>query len=557
MITVALYARVSSKSQAQNNTIESQIAELKHRIAADKHELLNEYEFKDDGLSGWSLEREGLDALRDKVGEDQIDKIYIHSPDRLSRKSAHQMILLDEFEKAGVEVIFLNHKTENNPESKLLLGMQGLVAEYECTKIMERSRRGKLHRAKKGCVSVIGIAPFGYNRIKHVDREKTKFEINEEEAKIVKQIFMWVGQERISIREVIRRLRDKSIRTRTGKKVWCPIIIWKVLRNPAYKGQAAFGKLKRVEKRERNKQKVSICRTDEDSWIYIPVPKIVDEGLFNKVQKQLDENRKRARMQREGGKKKYLLQGLVVCQNCGYAYSGAQCGVEGKKFSYYRCSSTIRITDGREKCTNKLVRTDMLETAIWEKVKNLLKNPEIIKNEYHRRIAENKNDESSDKKLARRENQIKQGIEKLMEDYYSQENVGDKGYISEEEFKQTMKRMRERLRGIEEEKKKVVDQKAIEKGMNLIINSIKSLYSSVKSNLEQLDWQTKRGIIKALVERIQIGYDQVEVAFRIEEPAQDGEIFNLQHCTGRHDKEAGGVCQVGFAFSCYLDFSKS
>ncbi len=130
-----------------------------------------------------------------------------------------------------------------------------------------------------------------------------------------------------------------------------------------------------------------------------------------------------------------------------------------------------------------------------------------------------------------------------MEDYYSQENVGDKGYISEEEFKQTMKRMRERLRGIEEEKKKVVDQKAIEKGMNLIINSIKSLYSSVKSNLEQLDWQTKRGIIRALVERIQIGYDQVEVAFRIEEPAQDGEIFNLQHCTGRHNKGAGEICQ--------------
>ncbi|WP_265043003.1 hypothetical protein [Wolbachia endosymbiont (group A) of Scambus nigricans] len=182
-------------------------------------------------------------------------------------------------------------------------------------------------------------------------------------------------------------------------------------------------------------------------------------------------------------------------------------------------------------------------------MKNLLKNPEIIKNEYHRRIAENKNDESSDKKFARRENQIKQGIEKLMEDYYSQENVGDKGYISEEEFKQTMKGMRERLRGIEEEKKKVVDQKAIEKGMNLIINTIKSLYSSVKSNLEQLDWQTKRGIIKALVERIQIGYDQVEVAFRIEEPAKDGEIFNLQHCTGRHDKGAGGVCQESFFVS--------
>ncbi|MDX5526858.1 MAG: hypothetical protein O7167_03140 [Wolbachia endosymbiont of Andrena nigroaenea] len=79
--------------------------------------------------------------------------------------------------------------------------------------------------------------------------------------------------------------------------------------------------------------------------------------------------------------------------------------------------------------------------------------------------------------------------------------------------------MKERLKGIEEEKKKVVDQKAVEKGMNLIINRIKSLYSSVKSNLEQLDWRTKRGIIKALIEQINIGRDQVEVAFRIEEPA--------------------------------------
>ncbi|WP_259349142.1 recombinase family protein [Wolbachia pipientis] len=97
MTTVALYARVSSRGQAQNNTIESQIAELKYRIAADKHELLDKYEFKNNGTSGWILEREGLDALRDKIAEGEIDKIYIHSPDRLSRKSAHQMVLLEEF----------------------------------------------------------------------------------------------------------------------------------------------------------------------------------------------------------------------------------------------------------------------------------------------------------------------------------------------------------------------------------------------------------------------------------------------------------------------------
>lgn len=113
----------------------------------------------------------------------------------------------------------------------------------------------------------------------------------------------------------------------------------------------------------------------------------MDEGLFNKVQKQLGENRKRARIQREG-KKKYLLQSIVVCQNCKYAYSGAQCGGVGEKISYYRCSSTVHITDGKEKCNNKLVRTDMLEMAVWEKVKDVLKNPEMIK-EYQRRISEN------------------------------------------------------------------------------------------------------------------------------------------------------------------------
>jgi site-specific DNA recombinase len=112
-----------------------------------------------------------------------------------------------------------------------------------------------------------------------------------------------------------------------------------------------------------------------------------------------------------------------------------------------------------------------------------------------------------------------------------------------------MRKMNERLQGIEEEKKKVVDQKAVEKRISLIINSIKNFYSSVKSNLEQLDWQTKRGIIKALIEQINIGRDQVEVGFQIEEPAQGWEILNLYHCTTHHDKGAGRVCQAGFFVS--------
>ncbi|WP_341812430.1 recombinase family protein [Wolbachia endosymbiont (group A) of Conops quadrifasciatus] len=402
MTTVALYARVSSRSQAQNNTIESQIAELKSRIAEDKYELLDEYEFKDNGFSGWNLEREGLDTLRDRVAEGQINKIYIHSPDRLSRKSAYQTVLLDEFEKAEVEVIFLNHKTENNPESKLLLGMQGLVAEYECAKTMERSRRGKRHRAKKGCVSVMSKAPYGYQYIKRHVTGEAKYEINEEEAKVVRELFEWIGQERISISAAIRRLRDRSIRTRSGKENWYPATISGMLKNPTYKGLAAFGRLKKIEtaswkatgrRCKRKMKKISVHRTDKENWIGIPVLKIVDEELFDIVQEQLKENKKRARMQKVKRKEKNLLQGLVVCQNCGYAYTGSHWESGEKTYSYYRCNARVMI-NSHDKCSNKYIRADMLEMVIWEEVKSLLKNPERIKKEYQSRASEKKNDES-------------------------------------------------------------------------------------------------------------------------------------------------------------------
>ncbi|OJH30308.1 Transposon gamma-delta resolvase [Armadillidium vulgare] len=215
---VSLYARVSSRQQAQENTIESQIVELERRISSDGHELLDEHRFVDNGYSGSNLERSGLESLRDRVAEGKIDKIYIHSPDRLSRKSAYQALLLEEFRKAGSEVIFLNHKFEDNPESNMFLGIQGLVAEYERAKIMERNRRGKLHAAKTGRISVMSNAPYGYRYIaKHVGEGSAQFEVDEEEADVVRKIFSWIGQERASIGEVVHRLNKIPVITRTGK----------------------------------------------------------------------------------------------------------------------------------------------------------------------------------------------------------------------------------------------------------------------------------------------------------------------------------------------------
>lgn len=146
-----------------------------------------------------------------------------------------------------------------------------------------------------------------------------------------------------------------------------------------------------------------------------------------------------------------------------------------------------------------------------------------------------------------------------MKDYYSKGNEGKKRYISKEMFEQTNRALNESLKEIEEEKKKKTNQKAVKTGINRIISSIKNFYSSIKSNLEQLEWGTKRGIIKALIGRIDIGHDQVEIGFQIEEPAEDGKISNLYHCTTYHNKGNDEGCQVVFFVaigdSCYMPIS--
>src|SRR4029077_20346745 len=153
--TVASYARVSSEQQAQAHTIDSQIVALHERVSNDGLDLAGEMEFIDEGYSGSTLVRPALERLRDMVAAGAIDRLYIHSPDRLARKYAYQVLLVDEFHRAGVEVVFLNRALGRSPEDDLLLQVQGMMAEYERAKIIERHRRGKRHAAQIGAVNVL------------------------------------------------------------------------------------------------------------------------------------------------------------------------------------------------------------------------------------------------------------------------------------------------------------------------------------------------------------------------------------------------------------------
>ncbi len=154
----ALYARVSSENQARDNTIASQVTALRERIAADGFQLEPDHNYVDEGYSGAILLRPALERLRDAVAGGHVERIYVHAPDRLARRYAHQVLLIDEFHRAGAEIVFLNRPIGGTVEDDLLLQVQGVIAEYERAKILERGRRGRRHAAQSGSVSALTAA---------------------------------------------------------------------------------------------------------------------------------------------------------------------------------------------------------------------------------------------------------------------------------------------------------------------------------------------------------------------------------------------------------------
>ena len=230
---VAISARVSSEQQSAAHTIDSQLAALRERVAVDGVSLTEQEVFIDDGFSGATLVRPALERLRDVVAAGGIDRLYVQAPDRLARRYAYQVLLLDEFTRAGVEVVFLNHGFGQTPEEELLMQVQGMVAEYERAKILERGRRGKRHAALAGSVAVLGHAPYGYRSVpKGAGGGQARYEIVLEEARVVRQMFEWVGRERVSLGEVARRLMQAGVLSRTGKPHWDRRLVWTMLKTP-------------------------------------------------------------------------------------------------------------------------------------------------------------------------------------------------------------------------------------------------------------------------------------------------------------------------------------
>ena len=242
MRMAAIYARVSSEQQREEHTIASQTAALIEFAASKDLQVPQEWVFEDEGYSGATLERPGLERVRDLAAEGQIQAVLAYAPDRLSRKYAYQILLMEELARHGVETLFIKAPQSATAEDQLLVQFQGMIAEYERAQILERSRRGKRHRAQSGEVNVLSGAPYGYRYIRKADDAPASYAVIEAEARVVQQVYEHYTVAGLSIGAIARWLNSEGVPTRKHTGRWERSVVWAMLRNPAYRGTAAFGK---------------------------------------------------------------------------------------------------------------------------------------------------------------------------------------------------------------------------------------------------------------------------------------------------------------------------
>ena len=530
-VKIGLYARVSSEKQAQERTIESQISTILDYVESKQEKIEPDLYFIDNGFSGATLERPGLDQLRDKALAGLVSKVYVLAPDRLSRKSAHQILLIEEMKRLGVDFAFVNRDIGDTPEDQMLLQIQGIVAEYEREKILERSRRGKLYAAKKGKVNVLGGAPYGYYYKKATETEDAAYIIHLNESKVVKEAYNLYCKEGKSIGHIAREFTQKGYLTRTGKTFWERSVIWGMLKNPAYMGKAAFRKTKRVRRIKKTKLAIeskhplrSELSSERDrpkeEWIYIDVPAIIDKKTFEYAQIRLKSNIKLS--PRNNKKHNYLLSGLLRCKTCGYSIYGKPTSNSKYKRLYYRCMGQDghRWANGRV-CKGHPVRTEAIDELVWESVKGLVLEPQVLVQEYQNRLGKASQEPIIDSKLIELK-RFKAERSRLIDLFES-------GLVEKEEIESKLKNNKAKIEQIENEISYLKKEKQEREQVLTVIRNLEDFSFKIKENLGGMDFETRKQIVRLLVEEVEVDTIKEEINVKHIIPL---DVRKCQLCSG-------------------------
>ncbi|HNT24981.1 MAG TPA: recombinase family protein [Anaerolineales bacterium] len=262
---VAIYARVSTQRQAQAQTIEQQLERLSTYISQQGWELPGENIFRDDGFSGAVLNRPGLDQLRDRVAAGEIDRIIVTAPDCLARNYVHQMLLLEQLEKYGCQVEFLDRPMSQDPHDQLVLQIRGAVAEYERTLIADRMRRGRQAKYRAGILLPWSRLPYRFQADPDAPRDPAKVTTNEAETSIVREMFAFYLQEDTSLYGLVKHLHELGISASRGGEFWNAASVRCILTTPAYTGRVYVGRAHAIKSHQRRSVVHPVGKTGQSS----------------------------------------------------------------------------------------------------------------------------------------------------------------------------------------------------------------------------------------------------------------------------------------------------
>ena len=323
-----------------------------------------------DVASGASLDRPGLEQVRRALRDGACDVLLAHAVDRLSRNQNHIGVLLDEAEEAGVRLDIVTEEFEQTLVGQFILAARAFVAATEREKTVERTVRGKKERARSGRLpQATGKGCYGYTYVPETGRRV----LNPEQAPIVVRIFEEFVRGK-GVSRITSELNADGIPTFTGKR-WYPITVHRVLRNETYTGRTVFGKTgARMVRRPGRKRRVrEVYKRPESEHIEIKgaSPSIVSSELFERAQARLDDPERHAQ---HNPSRTYPLRGRLRC-HCGAAMTGH--AVNRGRYSYYRCNR-LYLSAEDERCASRMVRTEVLESAVRQTLSELLAEPAMV-----------------------------------------------------------------------------------------------------------------------------------------------------------------------------------
>jgi len=507
-MTSALYARVSTQRQENEETIETQIMAVRDYAAKNGHTLIKTY--KDEGWSGMILARPNLDELRLDARKKLWEAVIIYDPDRLARKYAYQQLVIDELEEEGIKVLFVTTPPAKTEEDKLLYGVKGIFAEYERARIVDRFRLGKLRKARDGHV-LLTEAPYGYDYIPKQGQKNGYLKINKKEEQVIKMIFQWIGNDSYTLRGVVKKLQELGIPPRKSKRgVWNTSTLGTMLRNETYIGNARYNrsiaivpekplKIVKYKKIKKTSRKLKL----QSEWINIPnMPQIIDKKLFEKTRLQLKSNFEHSKRNR---KNEYLLSGVIYCF-CGRKRTGE--GPQHGKHLYYRCTDRVYRFPNPAVCLERGINARIADQLVWDGIKRFMCSSTLIKKQVDRLVS--KTDQMKERAQGSSESLI-EALKEIKKEEQRYIRIYGAELISLEQFEDVIKDLKTKRASLEKQISHF--DNAILKD-DIILPShdtIDRFINGVKNAFENLAFDSKQRIIRRCINKIIANQEEMTV----------------------------------------------